>query len=63
MGERDRVAREGSHAPECNESRRRWDALARTILSVDAGLTNAKITELVGAIIAAGWRLEGLVTP
>ena len=35
-----------------------WDELARTILGLHLGLTNVEVTELVGAIIGAGWHQD-----
>ncbi|WP_260290932.1 hypothetical protein [Propionibacterium freudenreichii] len=42
---------------------RQWDDLARTILALHLGLTDLEVTELVGGLIAAGWRLDGPVKP
>lgn len=42
---------------------RQWDEMARTVLALHLGLTDLEMVELVGAIIDAGWRLDGPVEP
>lgn len=46
---------------EAAERWRQWDELARTIIGLHLGLTDPEVTELVGGIIAAGWRRVGPV--